>query len=220
MEIGDTPGISFYKIGPSCFTIRVATFDVLGFCRTCQDHPVMASAYSLPREPLISLRHKLAAQAYGYGRQRTYYKSENVFVYSFLQGQKSDGHWKAVPQSVPWLGNTLKSPWPHQRSCKSLCDGCRSLAAHWISMGSFKNRAAHAPPQKLLCNWARKKPAYWDFLKAPKWLPCIENLHLCSTKGLVMKSHGSWKAHLSLSRWQNCLLDSLGQVCALPSLHP
>ena len=55
----------------------------------------MASAYSFPREPLISLRHKLAAQAYVYGRQRTSYKSENVFVYSFLQGQKSDGHWKA-----------------------------------------------------------------------------------------------------------------------------
>lgn len=52
----------------------------------------MASAYSLPREPLISIRHKLAAQAYVYGRQRTYYKSENVFVYSFFQGQKSDGH--------------------------------------------------------------------------------------------------------------------------------
>lgn len=102
MEIGDTPGISFYKTGPSCFTIRVATFDVLGFCRTCQDYPVMASAYSLPREPLISLRHKLATQAYVYGRQRTYYKSENVFVYSFLQGQKSDGHWKAVPQGTGW----------------------------------------------------------------------------------------------------------------------
>lgn len=55
----------------------------------------MASAYSLFREPLISLRHKLAAQAYVYGRQRTYYKLENVFVYSFLQGQKSDGHCKA-----------------------------------------------------------------------------------------------------------------------------
>ena len=147
VEIGDTPGISFYKTGPSCFTIRVATFDVLGFWRTCQDHPVMASAYYFPRKPLISLRHKLAAQACVYGRQRTSYKSENVFVYSFLQGQKSDGHWKAG-----LAGEHSEVPWPHQRSCRSLCDGRPSLAAHWISMGSFKNRAAHAPSQRLLCN--------------------------------------------------------------------
>lgn len=37
---------------------------------------------------------QLAAQTNISGRQRTYCKSENMFIYSFLQGQKGDGHGK------------------------------------------------------------------------------------------------------------------------------